>query len=441
MKGWKTMRSYLILFAALVGMMLLAGGCAVNPVTGQRELALFAVSTSQEVELGRQAFAPAVQQMGGEYPDAALAAYINQVGSRLGAVSQRPELSYQFKVVNDSTPNAFALPGGFIAITRGLLVSIENEAQLAAVLGHELGHVTARHSVQAMQRGKLMNVGLAALGAATESSTYGGLAQQAGQLAAGLLENSYSRDQERQADRLGVDYMVLAGYDPRGAVQLQEFFYRKIEQGAEPVWLAGLFRTHPFSKERMLNVQGYIAERYPQVAGRTRYGLRPEPFQQAMASLEMTRRGYELYDQAVQLENEDRLPEAIATYLQAATAAPDQALILTGLGMAYLRSRDVRAARPHLARAVQLDDNYFLSRLGLGLVYLELDDAAAAVRELEASMEHYPTTRGGYLLAMGYEQQGDRAKALTLYRQVAETDADSQIGQAAVAKVKELEGP
>jgi len=219
------MRSNAVLFATLTAMVLLAAACAVNPVTGQRELALFEVSSSQEIELGRQAFGPALQEMGGEYPDAALASYVNQVGRRLGAVTQRPELSYQFKVVNDSAPNAFALPGGFIAITRGLLASIENEAQLAAVLGHELGHVTARHSVQAMQRGNLMNLGLTVLGTATGSKSYGGLALQAGQLAAGLLENSYSRDQERQSDQLGVDYMVLAGYDPQGAVQLQEFFY------------------------------------------------------------------------------------------------------------------------------------------------------------------------------------------------------------------------
>ena len=138
-------------------------GCAVNPATGRTELALIPVSTSQEIAIGEKTFPQAVQQMGGEYPDARLAAYVNQVGLRLGRASQRPDLPYQFKVVNDSTPNAFALPGGFIAITRGLLINMDNEAQLAAILGHEIGHVTARHAVQGLQRGALLNVALSVL--------------------------------------------------------------------------------------------------------------------------------------------------------------------------------------------------------------------------------------------------------------------------------------
>jgi beta-barrel assembly-enhancing protease len=121
---------------------------------------------------------------------------------------------------------------------------MENEAQLASVLGHEIGHVTARDSVQAMQRGTLMGIGLAVLGATTGQAAYGALAQQAGALAAGLLENSYSREQERQADRLGIDYMVQAGYDPQGGVQLQEFFLS--ENGRRRrAHVAGRVVSHP----------------------------------------------------------------------------------------------------------------------------------------------------------------------------------------------------
>lgn len=427
----------LVSFAILT--LLFSGGCAVNPVTGRQELALFSISPSQEIQLGKKAFPGAVQQMGGEYGDDALAAYINGVGLRLARVAERPELPYEFRVLNDSTPNAFALPGGYIAITRGLLVNLENEAQLAAVLGHEVGHVTARDSVQGMQRGALLSVGLAVLSAATGSSAYGDLATGAGQLAAGLLDNTFSREQERQADRLGVDYMVRAGYNPLGSVQLQEFFYRTVEGGAEPVWLSGLFRTHPFSKERMQDLQAYIVERYAPLQNDPRFVLNEQPFQRATAGLKKTEKGYDLYDKAQELEGQNNLSQAIATYLQAATAAPDQPLILTGLGMAYLRARDVRAARPHLVRAVQLDDNYYLSRLGLGLVYMELDDVSAAVQHLEKSMDLLPTDRGGYLLAMGYEKQGQKAKALELYQQVAKAFPQSKVGQAAAAKATELQ--
>jgi predicted Zn-dependent protease len=401
---------------------------------------LFQVSTDQEIGIGQKAFPKAVQQMGGEFSDPAVNSYVNQVGQRLGRISPRPGLPYEFKVVNDSTPNAFALPGGYVAITRGLLVNLENEAQLASVLGHEIGHVTARHSVQGMQRGALLNLGLAVLSGVTGQASYGPLAQQAGQLAAGLLDNTYSREQEREADRLGVDYMVAAGYNPRGAVQLQEYFYRQVEKGAEPMWLSGLFRTHPFSKERMLDLQSYIAGNYPQTVQDPRYILNGPRFNSAIAALRKTREGYELFDKGRELEEQDRLSEAIATYLQAATAAPDQGLILTGLGMAYLKANDLNSGRQHLARAVQLDGGYFRSRLGLGYVLLEQNRAADATRELEASMELLPTLQGGYLLARSYEKSGQKAKAVELYRDVAEADPQGRIGKAAAERLQALGG-
>lgn len=415
-------------------------GCAVNPATGRRELVLIPVPTSQEISIGEKTFPQAVQQMGGEYPDARLAAYVNQVGLRLGRVSQRPDLPYQFKVVNDSTPNAFALPGGFIAITRGLLVNMDNEAQLAAILGHEIGHVAARHAVQGIQRGALLNVALSILTGVTGDAAYGPLAQQAGELSAALLDRSYSRDQERESDRLGIDYMVQAAYDPQGAVQVQEFFYRQIEGGAKPMWLSGLFRTHPFSKERMLDNEEYIRTRHAQTLNNPSYVLRPETFETATARLRQSRRGYELYDEARKLEEAGNLSQAVTVYLQAAAAAPDESLILAGLGMAYLKAEDAGSARLHLARAVQLDGHYYLSRMGLGYALLKKGDNPGAVGELEASMKLLPTLQGGYLLAEGYEKTGQPQKALELYRAVAQADPDGKLGRSAAERVRALEG-
>jgi predicted Zn-dependent protease len=426
----------------LLSLLTLAGfsGCAVNPATGRTELALIPVPTSQEIAIGEKTFPQAVQQMGGEYPDSRLAAYVNQVGLRLGRVSQRPELPYQFKVVNDSTPNAFALPGGFIAITRGLLVSMNNEAQLAAILGHEIGHVTARHAVQGIQRGTLFNVALSVLSGATGDTAYGPLAQQAGELSAALLDRSYSRDQERESDLLGIDYMVQASYDPQGAVQVQEFFYRQIEGGAKPMWLTGLFRSHPFSKERMLANEEYIRTRYAQTLNNPSYVLRPDTFQAAVAPLQKSRKGYELYDEARRLEAAGDLARAIAAYLQAAAAAPDEALILTGLGMAYLKAEDANSARLHLARAVKLDGNYYLSRMGFGYALLQKGNNLEAVRELEASMKLLPTLQGSYLLAEGYEKTGQTQKALELYTAVAKADPEGKLGLAAAERVRVLQG-
>ncbi|APG27296.1 hypothetical protein A7E78_05235 [Syntrophotalea acetylenivorans] len=419
----------------------LLGGCAANPVTGRQELALFQVSTSEEISLGQQAFPRALQQMGGVYGDPQLSEYVHQVGIRMAQLSQRPDLPYQFKVVNDSAPNAFALPGGFVAISRGLVAALENEAQLAAVLGHELGHVTARHSVQAMQRGSLLGLGMAVLGGATGQGSYGVAAQQAGQLAAGLLENTYSREQERESDRLGVDYLVQAGYDPQGAVQLQEYFYRKVERGAEPLWLAGLFRTHPFSKERMLDLKDYVAERHALTIGNPDYVLNQQAFARSVAGLRQTQQGYALYDQARKLEEQGQLPRAIAVYLQAATAAPDQPLILTALGTAYLKADDLTAGQQHLSRAVQLDGQYYRSRMGLGYLLFEQENYPRAVRELEASMALLPTLQGGYLLASAYEGNHQIGQAVEMYRAVVKASPDGRLGKAAAERLKELETP
>ena len=414
-----------------------AAGCAVNPVTGRSELALVQVSDQQEIALGNKAFPEAVQTMGGAVTDPQLQDYVGRVGQALARVSQRPKLPYSFTVVNDSSPNAFALPGGKIAITRGLLVNLDNEAQLAAILGHEVGHVNARDSVQGMQRGMLLNLGLGLLSGATDQDAYGPLARRAASLAAGLLDNSYSRDQERQADRLGIDYMVKAGYNPLGAVQVQEIFYRKLEGGVEPSWLSGLFRTHPFSRERLVANQQYIAANYPAPTKSARIGS--EPFQETVAGLQETRAGYALYDQARQQQKNGELGKAIATFLEAATKAPDQALILTGLGMAYLEAEDFSSARIHLAKAVRLDGNYYYSRLGLGYVYLQLKEYAQAQRELEQSLQLKSSLQGAFFLAEAYDRTGLPQQARELYQEVAKTDPQGKLGRTAAARATVLQ--
>ena len=136
--------------------LLLWGGCAVNPVTGRSELAFMEISPAQAAALGKPAFQQALQKGGGPYADESLAAYVNSVGQRLAEHSPRSDMNFRFAVINDSAPNAFALPGGYITITRGLLAQLSNEAELAAVLGHEMGHVTARPGLQGLQKNTLL---------------------------------------------------------------------------------------------------------------------------------------------------------------------------------------------------------------------------------------------------------------------------------------------
>ncbi|MDG4476153.1 M48 family metalloprotease [Thiovibrio frasassiensis] len=428
-----------LILSVLVLVQPLILSCAVNPVTGKSELAFYSLSEQEEVSLGKKAFPEAIQQMQGEYEDQHLKKYVTAVGMRLVKTSHRPNLPYAFKIVNDSSPNAFAMPGGNIAITRGLLVALESEGQLAAVLGHELGHVTARHSVQNLQRGMLLNMGMLVLSASSSGTSYSGAAQQAGQLAGSILSSSYSREQEREADRLGIDYMVNAQYSPKGAVELQEFLAKKSGEG-EAQWLQGLFRTHPFSQERMRDNQYYIDSKYSWAMNNEAYASGEGDFKRAMASLMKTSAAYSDYDKGRVKEQAKDLPGAIALYGQAVHKAPEQALLQNALGMAHLKNNSLADAKKYLTKAVQLDAEYFESHFGLGVLYLKENNPALAKEHLQKSMKLMPTLGSAFFLAESYEKTGELAKAQTLYGQVAAADSRGNLGRAAAARYRALGG-
>jgi predicted Zn-dependent protease len=426
-------------FPVLAALLFFLSGCAVNPVTGKSELAFYSLSEQEEISLGKKAFPEAIQRMQGEYDDQHLKEYITSIGMRLAKVSHRPDLPYAFKVVNDSSPNAFAMPGGNIAITRGLLVALENEAQLAAVLGHELGHVTARHSVQNLQRGILLNVGLQVLAISSSGTSYSGAARQAGQVAGSILDSSYSREQEREADRLGIDYMVKAQYSPKGAVELQEFLAQKSGEG-ESSWMQGVFRTHPFSRERMRDNQYYIDSKYRWAMNNEAYAAGVGDFQRAIAPLRKTSEAYGDYDKAREKEQAKDLAGAIALYEQAVHKAQEQGLLHSALGMAYLKNNRPDEAKKHLARAVQLDGDYHESHFGLGYLYLKKSNPALAKEHLQKSMKLMPTLGSAFFLAESYEKTGEPAKAQTLYGQVAGADPGGNLGRSAAARARALGG-
>jgi predicted Zn-dependent protease len=224
------------------------GSCARNPVTGKSELSL--VSESQEIQMGQEASKEVAQSIG-LYKDAAVESYVSDLGKRMAAASERPNLPWEFHVVDDASVNAFALPGGFIYVTRGLMTSINDEAELATVVGHEIGHVTNRHSVQQISKAQLAQLGLG-IGSILSSDI-----AKFGQLAsAGLsiLFLKYSRDAENQADQAGFRYALNQNYDVREMTKVFETLDR-ISQGSEggklPEWLA----THPSPCNRIEHIQ------------------------------------------------------------------------------------------------------------------------------------------------------------------------------------------
>ncbi len=226
----------------------LVAGCATNPVTGERQLML--VSEDQEIQIDRQ-YAPF--QFSADYgktQDKKLNDYVDGTGRRVAAASHRTNMPYNFHVVNANYVNAYAFPGGSIACTRGIMLSLDNEAELAALLGHELGHVNARHTAQQMSKGMLTQavIGGVAAAAGTQGAIYGDLASQLGQFGAGALLASYSRDNERQADDLGMEYMVKSGYSSEGMVGLMDMLNSMGRH--QPSAIELMFATHPMSQER-----------------------------------------------------------------------------------------------------------------------------------------------------------------------------------------------
>jgi predicted Zn-dependent protease len=242
-----------IRFAVRFAFALALAACATNPVTGKSEISL--VSQDQEIQMGQQGAQQVVQEIG-LVNDQALQQYVQQIGAALAAKSERPNLPWAFRVVDDPTPNAFALPGGFIFVTRGLLDLMDNEAELASVLGHEIGHVTARHSVQQMSQQQLaqLALGVGAIISPTVAQ-FGEIASQG----LGLLFLKYGRDDERQADDLGFRYALTQGYDVREMDDVFRSLQRMGEaskQSPLPSWLA----THPGEAERIQRIDAKLAQ-------------------------------------------------------------------------------------------------------------------------------------------------------------------------------------
>jgi predicted Zn-dependent protease len=240
--------------ALAAGLLVTAAACATNPATGQREFSL--MSEAQEIQLGREMDVQVRQEMG-VYEDPELQRYVESVGMRLAKASQRPNLPWHFAVVDEPAINAFALPGGYIYLTRGILPFLDDESELAGVLGHEIGHVTARHSAQQYTKATTAGLGVTLLSIfVPEARPFQGLTETA----LGVLFLKYGREDELEADRLGVDYTASTGWDPSGVGGMLRTLSRLDEADGQrrgvPNWLS----THPAPADRVEKVQAYVAQ-------------------------------------------------------------------------------------------------------------------------------------------------------------------------------------
>lgn len=405
-------------------------GCSVNPVTGKRQLMM--MSSAQDIEMGKQNYAPIQQSQGGPYDvDPELTRYVQDVGGRVAAQSG-VNLPYEFVVLNNSVPNAWALPGGKIAINRGLLTEITSEAELAAVLGHEAVHAAARHTASQMSRSQMMQVGVAVTAIAASDSDYGNLLAGGAGMMAGIALSKYGRDAELESDFYGMQYMSKAGYDPQGAVDLQQTFVR-LSEGRQSDWLSGLFASHPPSLER---VRANIATAATLPPG----GKRGEAeYQAVMRKTMSTKPAYTAYDEGRKALSEKKLDEALTLANKALNLYGDEAHFHALRGDIRLAADKYDMAITNYDRAISRRAGFFYYHLQRGLTNKELGRTDSAVADLTRSLDLFPTAPAHFALGGIAAERGNLDDAIQHYKVVAQLGGD--YGKAATAAMAKLELP
>jgi predicted Zn-dependent protease len=385
---------------SIICILLLLISCAVNPVTGKKELML--VSERQELELGRNAAPSMNWEFGGKYRDPALEFYLNDIVNNIWRISERPHIPFKFYIQNTSIPNAFALPG-YVAITRGLLSDIDNEAQFAAIMGHEAGHVMARHTAQRLSRVTLQQMGLA-IGSSLLQGTEGAdTLLTVGAVGTSLLLLKYDRDQEIQADRLGVKYIARLGYNPVGAMQAHEILEKSVDDYLKRLgksrgddnFINNLLSTHPRKKVRLSEIQNMIDE-LPSYTIRDD-GMFNTRFQSRIEQMKEVNRVYHIYDEAEDLYKKKKYSAAEQRLIKAISLNNRQAPFYNLSGFIKIQNNNYPDAAKSFNKALSIDPEYQPSIYGLGLIKHFEGKHDEAIPRFKKSLKLYPNHIGTHL--------------------------------------------
>ncbi len=285
-------------------------GCAPSPIDGKT--ILVGMSEAQERAIDKEVAPHQFSRDMGAVQEGAVNRYVSGVGEHMHRLTHRPDMPYSYRVLNANHLNAYTFPGGAMGISRGLLVELEDEAELSALLGHELGHVNARHAAQRQGQGLLAQVAVIGLSVATGDSQWGGLTGIAGQIGASALLSSYSRDDEREADALGQEYMVRAGYPADGMTRLHGILVREAKE--QPSLLETMFSSHPMSVERQATARQLAESRY---AASLKAGPQRERFMDSTAPLRAIKPAIDACKLGETAMSRRRLPEAEERFEQA----------------------------------------------------------------------------------------------------------------------------
>ena len=401
----------------------LFSGCATSPITG--ETIFVGMSEAQEIALDRKLAPQQFSQDLGPIQQASVNAYVGEVGARVHAVSHRPHLPYSYRGLNANYLNAYTFPAGSVGVTRALLVRLDDEAQLAAVLGHEIGHVNARHSAQQQAKAMLAQVALTALDAATSRSEWGQLLVQGGALGASALLASYSREQEREADYLGQRYLVLAGYPASAMVRLHQVLLE--EEKNQLGLLETMFSTHPMTQERIQRAQ-WLAE--TEFADGERFPVQRERFMDRTAPLRALRPTIERCGRGEEAMGAKKLTEAEQHFREAITLTPDDYAANLRLAQILLARGRLDEARSYAEHARAVYPQEAQAHKVLAAAALQQRRYEEALVALDAYDRLLPGDAGiTFLRGVSLEGLGRRQEAARLYADVLQRSGGQ--GQAA----------
>ena len=410
------------------------GGCATNPVTGDRMVA--GLSEEDEVAIDRQQAPLQFSNDYGAVQDRALNAYVDRVVRTLAAESHRPALPYSGRVLNANYINAYTFPGGSMAATRGIMLELESEDELAALFGHETGHVNARHAAQRQGKQMIANVavGVATVATALSDHPYAApVVGLAGQVGSSALLAKYSRDNEREADSLGLRYANAGGYSPQGMVELMDML-RSQGQG-NPSLIQTMFASHPMSEDRYATAVGETNTEYANTLGRP---LQRQRYMDNTASLRR------LKPAIVELQKADaamagKSPQQAHAHInRALRSAPDDYAANVMMGKLLLSQKQYADADRYLDTAVDVYPTEAQAQYLGGITKLAVDRPEQALSRFEAYDRAMPgNPQSLFFKGVAYEGMQNRQQASAYYYQFLQTGANNDQARYAYSRLRQ----
>ena len=368
---------------------------------------LISISEKDEIELGKIYANVVIDEYGGRFPEPEVQAYLQRIGKKIAEQSPR-RMPYTFSLVNSGIENAFALPGGPVFVSRGLFLMIDTESELVGVLGHEIGHITARHHIKFVEKNMTLSLLLQIGSLFLPQNLAGEALYHLAKISAGLLSLKFSRDQEREADAYGFEFSLKAGYSPEGMYELFKKFKER-EKKRPPEWLS----THPLPESRIREWQERMQ------ASKPTGGLIKdrEEFQRIKAMIIATTNSFQLSDEAEKLFKEKKLDLAKEKFMKALEVYPKNIPALLGLSRIYLNQKRFEEAKEYAKRAKTLDERLSSAYILEGLADFNLKNYEQALTNFEKAKELIPFNGYAYYLSgRANEELGKGREALENYK-------------------------